>query len=237
MRSARIPCAGRPFDGRKPSEVCNVGSASDVRLMRPARYIEIEVSGISGAGITEGLVRVREELLVLCAALEPFYGVVVTTTATIVHALAGAAGFHHRIEVRGAELAAPGSEDDRGRAVRGSILVKRVGSAIAFHRDGHPAREDSTAVAVQCRHQVNAATRHGEVGDVRCSFQIRAVDPQSRRMTRVLLTRAGLAIQRLDADAQHGAPTRRHPTSNPSKIQEVAQHAHAGGRVLQMRFV
>ena len=60
---------------------------------------------------------------------------------------------------------------------------------------------------------------------------------REHRMRWVLLARVGLAVQRLDAHAPHQRAHVPPPHIDAPQAQQIAQHAAAGERVLQMQLV
>jgi hypothetical protein len=146
-------------------------------------------------------------------------------------------------ELGAAELAALVGVDDLRRSPARRRLAQGLDAEVRLHRDRHPVRQHPSAGPVQHRHQVHPATRHRDVGDVQRPDLVGALDGQpaqrvrEHRVRRVLLARVGLAVQRLDAHAPHQRAHVPPADLDALQAQQVAQHAAAGERVLQVQLV
>ncbi len=211
--------------------------------MRPDLIIELDVTVEPLLRVTNRLVRVEIDLLILEAPPEAFHIYVIPPTAAGIHTDLDALVIQQTRELQTGKLTALIGVEDLRMAILRDRLPHRVEAEVRGQRIGEPPRQHSATRPVQDGEERHEAPTHGNVGEVRRPDVVRANDLQTAQtigvdpMGRMPLSGAGLAIHGGDPHAPHEAGHTPPPNGLAVLSEESAQHPSPGKGILEMQLV
>jgi len=211
--------------------------------MRPDLIIEVDVPVEPLLRVTNRLVRVGIDLLILEAPPEAFHKYVISPTAAAIHTDLDALVLQQPRELQTGKLTALIRVEDLWVAILRDRLPHRVEAEVRGQRIREPPRQHSATCPVQDGEEIHEAPTHGNVGDIRRPDMVRANDVQTTQeigvdpMGRMPLSGAGLAIHGGDPYVPHETGHTPPPNGLAVLSEKIAQHPGSGKGILEMQLV